>query len=198
MGIRIGSSSTVRCRRPGSVLPLNSSPDAAKALLATKMLGKMPAGSEVIAKPANLSILLALYHSLKNDSEATTEALRCIANSLLLIDSARPTFVGQDVGGGKFAIDLMDVRLVCVETIFFATYLRAPESDDTRPNLPCVENFVSLHRLFYVWAFHTIIGGRESEVVGNGRGYHRREARPAHNQCPFWNQDGSRSHDRYS
>lgn len=88
---------------------LNHLLDAAKALLATKMLGKIPAGSEVIGKPANLSLILAIYNSVTGESEATTEALRCIANAMLLIDTARTAFVSDSVGGGKFAVALLDV-----------------------------------------------------------------------------------------
>lgn len=83
--------------------------DAAKALLAVKTLGKMPIGSEVIATPANLSTLLALSTSLKNDPEAINEALRCIANALLLIEAARMTWVGEQVGGGEACIDFLEV-----------------------------------------------------------------------------------------
>jgi hypothetical protein len=84
-------------------------PDAANALLAVKTLGKMPVGSEVIATPANLSILLALSTAFKNDLDATTEALRCVANALLLIDSARDTWVDKQVGGGEACVGLLDV-----------------------------------------------------------------------------------------
>lgn len=89
--------------------PYSAIADAAKAILAVKMLGKVPAGSEVISTPANLSILLALSTSLKNDPQATTEALRCVANALLLIDTARDTWVDKQVGGGDACISLLDV-----------------------------------------------------------------------------------------
>jgi len=39
--------------------------DAAKAILAVKMLGKVPAGSEVIATPANLSTCWRFPHRLR-------------------------------------------------------------------------------------------------------------------------------------
>jgi hypothetical protein len=88
--------------------------DAAKAILAVKMLGKVPAGSEVIARSANLSTLLALSTSFKNDQQATIEALRCVANALLLIDSARDTWVDKQVGGGDACISLLDVRVLAI------------------------------------------------------------------------------------
>lgn len=77
--------------------------------MAVKTLGKIPAGSEIVATPANLSTLLALSTSLKNDPEATIEALRCVANALLLIEKARVTWVGEQVGGGQACVDLLEV-----------------------------------------------------------------------------------------
>ena len=85
--------------------------DAAKALLALKTLGKMPAGSEVIATAANLSTMLALSTALKNDTDAASESLRCVANALLLVDSARNIWVDTQVGGGEACISLLDVRI---------------------------------------------------------------------------------------
>ena len=73
------------------------------------MLGKIPAGSEIIGQPENLSLLLTIYNNVKSDSEAGVEALRCIANALLLIDTARAAFVSDKVGGGKFAVGFLDV-----------------------------------------------------------------------------------------
>lgn len=75
-----------------------------------KTLGKDPAGSEVIATSANLSTLLALSRSFKDDTDASNEALRCIANALLLISYARDTFIRNDVGGGELAVELLEVR----------------------------------------------------------------------------------------
>lgn len=69
----------------------------------------MPAGSEAIGTAANLSTLLALSTAFKNDQEATSEALRCVANALLLVDSTRDTWVDKQVGGGEACIGLLDV-----------------------------------------------------------------------------------------
>lgn len=100
------------CRKEyGCSLFTSALPDAAKAILAVKMLGKMPVGSEVIATPANLSTLLALSTAFKNDPDATSEALRCVANALLLVDSARNTWVDKQVGGGEACISLLDVKI---------------------------------------------------------------------------------------
>lgn len=101
---------------------LITSTDAFSALLAIKTLGKEPIGSEVIATSANLSTLLALSRSLKDDADASNEALRCIANALLLISDARDTFIRNEVGGGEAAADLLEVRpevLFCCGTTDF-------------------------------------------------------------------------------
>jgi hypothetical protein len=94
--------------------------DAAKALLAVKTLGKMPVGSEVISTPVNLSTLLALSTSLKNDPEAANEALKCVANALLLVERARVTWVERQVGGGEACLDLLE-KSTTPEQIFLAS-----------------------------------------------------------------------------
>lgn len=74
-------------------------------------MGKNPAGSEVVALPANLSALLNISSSYKDkdDVEASNEALKCIANALLLIESARTGFVKKEVGGSEAIIELLEV-----------------------------------------------------------------------------------------
>lgn len=74
-------------------------------------MGKNPAGSEVLATPTNLSTLLSLSNTLKEDNETSNEALRCIANALLLVPDARTTFVQKNVGGGEASVDLLEVRI---------------------------------------------------------------------------------------
>lgn len=74
------------------------------------MLGKEPCGSLVIATRANFSALLSIFSSLKDNAEASNEALRCIANALLLISDGRQTFVQKDVGGGDVIVELLEVR----------------------------------------------------------------------------------------
>lgn len=87
-----------------------SFPDAHLALSAIKAIGRQPSGSSVIASAGNLSTLLAVSKSFKDSNlEASLEALRCIANALLLIESARATLVGDAVGGGEYAILLLEV-----------------------------------------------------------------------------------------
>ncbi|KAK0231400.1 guanine nucleotide exchange factor [Armillaria fumosa] len=85
-----------------------SSKDAAQALLAVKTLGKNPSGSETLATASTLSALLGLSISFKDDPEASSEALRCIANTMLLFEHARGTFIGKDVGGGETCVGMLD------------------------------------------------------------------------------------------
>lgn len=83
--------------------------DAAQALLAVKSLGKTPTGSRVISKQYNLITLLAINKALDSDAEASNEALRCVANAMLLIEEARITFVSRAVGGGQAMVTLLEV-----------------------------------------------------------------------------------------
>ncbi|KAG6873990.1 hypothetical protein C0995_007946 [Termitomyces sp. Mi166 len=82
--------------------------DAAQALLAIKELGKNPVGSEFIAIPENLSTLLELASSFKDDPEASSEALRSVANALFLIEKARSTVLEKGVDGGVLAISMLE------------------------------------------------------------------------------------------
>ncbi|CAL1701944.1 unnamed protein product [Somion occarium] len=94
--------------------------DAALALLALKSLGKIPVGSEVIASPNNLSTLVTLANTLKDNTAASNEALRCLANCLLLIDNARMTFVQKQVGGGEAAVEWL-VKASAPERVFLVS-----------------------------------------------------------------------------
>jgi len=84
--------------------------DAHLALSAVKGLGRHPSGSSVIALENNLSTLLTTSKSLKDSNlEASLEALRCIANALLLIESARATIISDSVNGGEYGVLLLEV-----------------------------------------------------------------------------------------
>ncbi|KAJ6544071.1 guanine nucleotide exchange factor [Mycena capillaripes] len=104
-----------------------SSKDNALALLALKTLGKNPTGSETLGTAPNLSILLELATSLKDDPEASGEALRCIANALLLIERARSVFITKEVNGGETCINLLqkstnpDQIFILSRILFLAT-----------------------------------------------------------------------------
>lgn len=84
--------------------------DAQLALSAIKALGRHPSGSSVIALDSNLSILLTASKNFKDSNlEASLEALRCIANALLLIESARATLILDSVNGGEYSVLLLEV-----------------------------------------------------------------------------------------
>lgn len=57
----------------------------------------------------------------KEDAEATSEALRSIANALLLIDEARSTFISKDVNGGETCILMLEVSYVSSFSPFLIT-----------------------------------------------------------------------------
>lgn len=84
--------------------------DAYLALLCVKTLGRVAAGSHPLTEASSLSILLELSSSLlKEDKNASSEALKCVANTLLLYDHARTTFISKDVGGGEFCATMLEV-----------------------------------------------------------------------------------------
>ena len=74
-----------------------------------KTLARDPAASSCLATSANLSTLLAFSTTFKDDHDALCEALRCVANTLLLIEDARLTFIGKDVNGGDACVSMLDV-----------------------------------------------------------------------------------------
>ena len=88
----------------------NTFSDVHLALSAIKTLGRHPSGSTVVASDNNLSTLLARSKSLKDSNlEASLEALRCIANALLLVESARSTLINGSVNGGEYVVLLLEV-----------------------------------------------------------------------------------------
>ncbi len=109
--------------------PIPYPSDAAKALLAVKSLGRDPSGSEFLSSPENFSTLLSLSSFYKDDPEASSEALRCIANALLLIESSRETFLKPPVNGGDVCLNVLEVQLLLVNhcrLIFNPSPIRGP------------------------------------------------------------------------
>lgn len=94
--------------------------DSAQALLAVKSMGKNPAGSEVIATPSNLTALLTMSSFFKDDLDASNEALKCIANALLLIETARSVFVKKEVGGSEAIMELLEVGVTSLLPVYRA------------------------------------------------------------------------------
>ncbi|EGO01490.1 hypothetical protein SERLA73DRAFT_166046 [Serpula lacrymans var. lacrymans S7.3] len=94
--------------------------DAAPALLAVKMMGRTPAGSRVISLPQNLSALLAIATTLRSNPNSSNEALKCIANTLLLSESSRVTWISKDIGGGEASVEMLE-RSSGAEELFLAS-----------------------------------------------------------------------------
>ncbi|KIP10594.1 hypothetical protein PHLGIDRAFT_101008 [Phlebiopsis gigantea 11061_1 CR5-6] len=115
-----------------------TSKDVGQALLTIKSLGKLPTGSQVVATRQNLHSLLIIFNAFKDDAEASNEALKCIANALLLIESARSSFVHKEVGGGDAVIDLLEKTtsperiFLCSRLIFLTTVSMASAADYIR------------------------------------------------------------------
>ncbi|KAI9448470.1 guanine nucleotide exchange factor [Lactarius indigo] len=114
--------------KPGSTSGRLHHTDAHLALSAIKALGRHPSGSSVLASASNLSILLAVSKNFSGSNlDASLEALRCIANTLLLIESARNTLTSDSVNGGEYAVLLMekssspDVIFIASRILFLAT-----------------------------------------------------------------------------
>lgn len=113
--------------KPGGTCGRLHHTDAHLALSAVKALGRHPSGSSVIALENNLSTLLATSKSLKDGNlEASLEALRCVANALLLIESARATIISDSVNGGEYGVLLLessspDVVFIASRILFLAT-----------------------------------------------------------------------------
>ncbi|KAJ7237439.1 guanine nucleotide exchange factor synembryn-domain-containing protein [Mycena haematopus] len=85
-----------------------SSATVQSVLRALKTLGQDPAGAETLGTASGLSTLLGLVASLEDDPKASNEALRCIANTLLLTERARSVFTGAQVNGGGTCIFLLE------------------------------------------------------------------------------------------
>jgi Guanine nucleotide exchange factor synembryn len=123
--------------------------DILLALSAVKALGRQSSGSSVIASASNLSTLLVVSKSFKESNlEASLEALRCIANALLLIESARATLLSDAVGGGEYAVLLLEVGRSGQSLVPRPPIHSPPEINVTRCHLHRVTNPLSCHCIF--------------------------------------------------
>ena len=86
--------------------------DASQAILAVKILGRNPQGSDYLATESGLSDLLHIASSLKEKDhlDAACDALRCIANAMLLFEDSRSTFISEEVKGGEVCVKMLNVR----------------------------------------------------------------------------------------
>ncbi|KAG1715685.1 hypothetical protein ID866_1489 [Astraeus odoratus] len=77
------------------------------ALPKLKDLGKSLGVATVLASPSNLRCLLTIAATPEVEYLKENNALRCIANTCLLIESARATFIDAEVNGGSICLDLL-------------------------------------------------------------------------------------------
>ncbi|KAG8740642.1 hypothetical protein FRC10_004100 [Ceratobasidium sp. 414] len=105
-----------------------SSKDVPQALAAVKSIGRVEAGSRVIATEQNLRHFLAFASDLSSP-DASKQAMRCIANAILLIPSGRETLV--DIEGDEFCTRLYIVRnSVCCMAVELNS---VPDQNETSP-----------------------------------------------------------------
>lgn len=122
--------------------------DTALALLALKTLGRNPTASRVIVSPSvcihlllllaefdllrkNLQILLNLAtDSRESYADAAYEAMRCVANALLLIEAGRDTWL--DIQGGEASVEMLEVGLPC-SIVTFRTNTITQRSSSPQP-----------------------------------------------------------------
>ena len=154
-----------------------------------KTLGKDPSGSLYLSSATNLSSVLSFASTFKDDSDAVSEALRIIANTLLLVADARTTFVGGGVAGGMLTAIMLEVSWLTISLFRFIIVLL--ESNHPRPNIYPITNLVPLHG--FKFTFCANIGGRKTPWAHDGR-YHRRQARFINKRYLGWDEICTRSH----
>ncbi|KAG7098282.1 hypothetical protein E1B28_000245 [Marasmius oreades] len=136
-----------------------SDEDASQAILAVKMLGRNPQGSDHLATESGLSDLLNIASNLKEKGhlDAACEALRCIANAMLLFEGGRSTFISEEVKGGQVCLKMLneaatsDEIFILSRILFFTTVSRSPfiiwlieESHDGRTITDIIEDKLDL------------------------------------------------------
>lgn len=90
------------------------------ALPKLKDLGKSPEVAAVLSSPVNLRYLLGIATVPQVENSKENSALRCIANTCLLIESARTTFISPDVNGANVCLDLLQ-RSSSLESIYLTS-----------------------------------------------------------------------------
>jgi len=92
-----------------------------RALLAIKTLGRIESGSVTIVQSKNLGLLLSLIKQLRTDPQPAIEAMKCVANALLLIASARDDWVS--IHGGEACVQVLQNSQSAEETFLAARIL---------------------------------------------------------------------------
>ena len=158
---RLSAKGRSSCIQPRLIT--HHSPDAAQALLALKTLGKDQSGSLYLSSVANLSSILSFSSTFRDDPDAVSEALRTIANTLLLIAEARTTFVGGGVAGGMLSAIMLEVSQPSVSAIpHYHSIIRKRLPQIKYLFFPEFYSFVQLRalRLFKYWWKKNTMGVR--------------------------------------
>ncbi|ELU39698.1 Ric8 domain-containing protein [Rhizoctonia solani AG-1 IA] len=92
------------------VVAARNGQDISLALGAIKSLGRLESGSRVVASEKNLSHFLDIAKDLSSNAEASKQAMRCIANAILLVPAGRETLV--DLDGDEFCTRVYIVSLL--------------------------------------------------------------------------------------
>ncbi|KAJ1308320.1 hypothetical protein OPQ81_004031 [Rhizoctonia solani] len=96
--------------------------DVALALGAIKSLGRIDSGSRVVASKENLTHFLDVAKDLSaSNAEASKQAMRCIANAILLVPAGRDTLV--DLDGDEFCTRIYINEGSSAEYVFLASRL---------------------------------------------------------------------------
>ncbi|KAH7344119.1 guanine nucleotide exchange factor [Rhizoctonia solani] len=120
-----------------------ASKDVALALGAIKALGRIESGSRIVASKENLNRFLDVAKDLSaSNIEASKQAMRCIANAILLIPAGRDTLV--DLEGDEFCTRIYITEGLSVEHIFLASRLLFFM---THTDGPFISRVVRQHRL---------------------------------------------------
>ncbi|CAE6472152.1 unnamed protein product [Rhizoctonia solani] len=99
-----------------------ASKDVALALGAVKSLGRIESGSRVVASKENMSRILDVAKDLSaSNAEASKQAMKCIANAILLVPAGRDTLV--DLDGDEFCTRVYINEGSSPEYIFLASRL---------------------------------------------------------------------------
>ncbi|CEL59232.1 Synembryn-B OS=Danio rerio GN=ric8b PE=2 SV=1 [Rhizoctonia solani AG-1 IB] len=98
-----------------------ASKDVTLALGAIKSLGRLESGSRVVASEKNLAHFLDVAKELSSDAEASKQAMRCIANAILLVPAGRERLV--DLDGDEFCTRVYINEASSPEFIFLASRL---------------------------------------------------------------------------
>ncbi|KAG2069989.1 hypothetical protein BDR04DRAFT_1100654 [Suillus decipiens] len=122
--------------------------DAFSALSAVKELGKIPHGAQVLASVSNLKCLMTLAMKLETAPDASNEALKCVANTLLLSEPARTRLLSQEIDGGNICVDLLQ-KSATPENIFLSSRILFLCTASSHQSASFIESIVETKRTHF-------------------------------------------------